>query len=589
MSFDGFSLNFVIKDLEPIITSARISKIYQANKHTIYLYLSTSQGTKILSISINPDNTLINIVDSTLDKPAEPPVFCMVLRKQLEGGRIGKIQQIGLDRIIAIDIDYIGPKGVILTKTLVCELMGKHSNIILIQDGTIIEVLRRVGENNNRVRVILPGYPYELPPEQPGLSLLDNSVDEFIAAIPRDDTTTIYRGLLGVGLGFGPVTVEEILYRSQLLTDKNTLMKNLEDDQLSKLQQGIMALKAEVMTQMHPTLILNDQQRIKAMAVFSLHTYLYNPQFKTIEYPTITELCQQSIALQGNYILDDKTLYLKQVKQELNKAQRKLVKITKELEDTSKAELLRIYADNITTYMYQFTDRADKEITVPNIYSETGEMVTIPLDQLLSLNANAQMYYNKYDKQKRAVRNIEQQIAKCQENITYLLSVQDNLQRATQHNDIEAIRQELAEHRHDKKALKTNRLVTAASKPYKFTLPNGMTVFVGKNNKQNDKLSFKIAQKTDFWLHTKDIPGSHVILQTNGEEIDEENLRLVTQIAAYFSSARNSSNVPVDMVPVRYLRKPAGAKPGYVIFTHNRTLIVHPNFDEIKEIIHNAL
>ena len=587
MSLDGFSLNPLVNELNEQLAGGRIDKICQPNKQDIYLYVRQPGKTHILYLSINPQNPMANITSYQPDNPPEPPVFCMVLRKQLEGGRIASVSQYGLDRMLLIDIDTLGIKGTIITKTLVAELMGKYSNLILIQDGMIMESFRRVGENNNRMRTVLPGQQYEVPPMQDKLNILSCDITEFKEKLKQYQSATLYQGLLATGLGFGPITIREIIYLAGFAED--ILIKDLDEKDFSSTINVICELKKMYQEKTFtPTMIIDKKRKIKAMAPFSLHTF--NAQDFTIKtYDSLNSLLEDSKHYTNSYHnLAEKDNYRRIIRNEIHRLTKKAKILTEELAKAEKAERYKIKADNLMTYQYQFKDHADEKIIVNNIYDENGGLITIALDTKLTLIQNMQAYYKKYDKLKRSVEMLKIQIKRCQKDNDYALTIENAIESSTTIADIEDIKQEMIKAGilppENKK-----KPSTAPSKPFKFVLPNGTNIYVGKNNYQNDKLTFKTAHSDDIWLHTKDIPGSHVIIDTKGEEVDEDTIFMAAQIAGYFSKARGSSKIPVDYVECKYLKKPSGAKPGFVIFTNNKTLYVTPNEDELMPIINHDL
>lgn len=583
MSLDGFSLNPLINELNDKLAGGRIDKVCQPNKQDIYLYIRQPGQTYILYLSINPQNPMANITTFQPDNPPEPPVFCMVLRKQLEGGRIASISQYGLDRMVLIDIDTLGSKGVIITKTLIAELMGKYSNLILTQDGTIIEAFRRVGENSNRVRTVLPGQNYEVPPLQDKLNILTTDTNIFINRLKTYPEATLYQALLASGLGFGPITIREIIYLAGFAED--LLIKQLEDMDFASLASIIDELKTIYQQKTFtPTLVLDQKRKIKAMSPFALH--IFNTQDFTVKtYNEINDLMEDSKNYTNSYYnLPEKDTYRRHIHNEINRLIKKQKILQEELAKAQKAERYKIKADNLMTYQYQFTDHKDTQITVNNIYDENLGTITISLDPKLTIIQNMQAYYKKYDKLKRSTEILAIQIKRCQKDTEYALTIETAIEASTTIADIEDIKQEMIKAGFLPPENKKKASI-APSKPFKFQLPNGMYLLVGKNNFQNDKLSFKIAHSDDIWLHTKDIPGSHVIIDTKGDEVDEDTLYLAAQIAGYFSKARGSSKIPVDYVECKYLKKPSGAKPGFVIFTNNKTLYVTPNEEELMPII----
>lgn len=586
MSLDGFSLKPLIDELNEKIAGGRIDRVCQPNKQDIYFYVRQPGQTYILYLSINPQNPMVNITAVQPENPPEPPVFCMVLRKQLEGGRIASVSQYGLDRMVLIDVDTLGPKGVIITKTLIAELMGKYSNLILMQDGTIVDAFRKVGENSSRVRTVLPGQQYELPPKQDKINILNTLSADFIAQVKMYQEGTLYQAVLASGLGFGPVTVREIIYLAGLYDD--LFVKDMDGSDFQSLQNAVDEMKnCYAQKEFSPTLIVDNKQKIKAMTPFALHIFPEN-NFTVKTFAAVNDLMEYSKKFASSNNLLEKDTYRRIIHNEINRLTKKEKILTEELAKAQKAEKQKIKADNLMTYQYQFKDHADKEISVPNIYDENGTLIKIALDTKLTLIQNAQAYYKKYDKLKRSQEMVQVQINHCQRDKKYAQSVEAALDTAVSIADIEDIKQEMIKAGFLPPENKKKASV-APSKPYKFSLPNGMILYVGKNNYQNDKLTFKLAHNDDIWLHTKDIPGSHVIIDTKGEEIDDDTLLLAAQIAAYFSKARTSSKVPVDYVPIRYVKKPSGAKPGFVIFTNNKTLYVTPDEERIEPIISRDL
>ncbi|MBM6833127.1 Rqc2 family fibronectin-binding protein [Megamonas hypermegale] len=586
MSLDGFSLKPLIDELNEKIAGGRIDRICQPNKQDVYFYIRQPRQTHILYLSINPQNPMVNITPVQPENPPEPPVFCMVLRKQLEGGRIASISQYGLDRMALIDIDTLGPKGVIITKTLVAELMGKYSNLILMQDGTIIDAFRKVGENNNRVRTVLPGHQYELPPVQDKLNILNANSEDFIERVKKYKEGTLYQAILASALGFGPVSVQEVIYLAGLYDD--LLIKEMDNSDFQSLQKAIDEIKScYLQKEFSPTLVLDKKQKIKAMTPFALHIFLEN-KFTVQTFDTMNDLMEQSKSFVNSNKIPEKDTYLKIIHNEINRLVKKEKILAEEFSKAQKAEKQKIKADNLMTYQYQFTDHKDKEISVPNIYDENGALIKITLDTKLTLIQNAQAYYKKYDKLKRSQEMLQIQIKQCHRDKNYAQSIEAALDTVNTFSDIEDIKQEMIKAGFIPPDTKKKASV-APSKPYKFKLPNDMTLYVGKNNYQNDKLTFKVAHNDDIWLHTKDIPGSHVIIDTKGDEIDEDTIFLAAQIAGYFSKARNSSKIPVDYVQRKYVKKPSGAKPGFVIFTNNKTLYVTPDEEQIQSIINYDL
>ncbi len=582
MSLDGFSLRPLADELNNALSGGRIDRVSQTNKQDLFFYVRQPGQTYIVYLSINPSNPMVNITNTQPENPPEPPAFCMAMRKQLEGGRIASVSQYGLDRMLLIDIDTLGSRGAVITKTLVAELMGKYSNLILTQDGTIIDALRKVGENSNRVRTVLPGQNYELPPVQDEIDILKSDGSNFIERIKMYQEASLYQAVIAAGLGFGPITAREIIYLAGLYGDLP--VKDMADIDFDSLKNAVGEMKTAYSEHdFHPTLVLDAKQKIKAMTPYALHIFPA-PQYTVKTYASMNELMEASKSYIKRSSLPEKDAYRKIIHNEISRLTKKEKLLADDLQKAEKADLQKIKADNLMTYQYQFKDHADKQIKVPDIYSTDGKELTIALDTRLTLIQNAQAYYKKYDKLKRSKDKILTQIKHCRRDRQYALTIENALDSSASLADLEDIKQELIKAgflppENRKKAS------TPPSKPFKFALPGGMILYVGKNNYQNDRLTFKSAHNDDIWLHTKDIPGSHVVIDTKGDEVDEDTLLLAAQIAAHFSKARGSSKVPVDYVPIKFVKKPSGAKPGFVIFTNNKTLYVTPDEEQIAPII----
>ena len=581
MSLDGFSMRPLARELDTILAGGRIDKVTQPNKQSIILSIRQPGINHLLHISIGPQNPSAHLLEKNLENPPEPPAFCMLLRKHIETGRIASIRQHGLDRLLLIDIDSLAGGGQIVTKTLVLELMGKYSNIILVQEGQIVDALRKIGSNSSRVRTVLPGDSYELPPGQEKLDLFDVSLEEVMSALnAQPEDSRLDKALLAVCMGFGPVSAKEVCFSAGLAP--SIRLSELEEVDYQAVRQGLSELldvtKAEAL---HPTILMDENKKILAMAAFPLH---YLPEAKVLSFDTLSQLLERADLLYGSYVLPDKDRFQKLVKNELNKAANKLVKLDAEIEEAENAELYRRRGDNLMTYQYQFRDREDAEITVADIYSETGEEITIPLDQRFTLVENMQACYKKYDKLKRGREMLLGQRQDCEMSISYLESIEASLLASSNLAEISEIHNELVTGGYLREKLKKKNNDKPAQ-PFRFTAPDGTVILVGKNNYQNDKLTFKTANHNDFWLHTKDIPGSHVILRCGGIEPAEETLLLAAELAVHFSKARGSSTVPVDYVEVRRVKKPSGAKPGFVIFTEQSTLYITPEEEKLAPIL----
>ena len=502
----------------------------------------------------------------------------MLLRKQLETGRIAAVRQEGRDRIIHLDIDVIAGGGRIVTRTLTLELIGKYSNIILHEDGIITEALRRIGENTSRVRTVYKGLPYVLPPAQEKCDLLTADTEDILARVRAEGEAKLFQALIGAVLGFGPVSAKEAAFLAGLTP--NIPVAQLDDADFAALADALAELRTW-MEKPAPSLRLDENGKVTAMAAFPLSAL---PKTTLLSYPTVSALMIDADRRLGSYVIPDRERFRRLVRTELSRAREKYEKLGAEIAAAENAEEQKIAADNLMTYQYNYVDHADDAITVTNIYSETGEALTIPLDRRLSIIQNMQAYYKKYDKLKRAQKLLAVQQDACRANIRHLESIEASLDSSTRLAEIAEIQEELiaSGYLHEKMPKKNK---DRRAQPFSFTAPDGMTILVGKNNMQNDALTFRTAAPTDLWLHVRDIPGSHVILRTGGEAPSEETLHLAAQIAAHFSKARGSSTVPVDYTAIRFVKKPSGSVPGFVRFTHEKTLFVTEDEEALAPIL----
>ena len=552
-------------ELERLLVGGRVDKITQQNKANLTLTIRQPGKTFLLRISTAPQNPSVHVVDKSPENLPEPPTFCMVLRKNLEGGRIAAIRQHQLDRIIFVDVDSIGTGGRIQTFTLAAELIGKYSNLILISDGRIVDALKRIGTTSSRVRTVLPNQDYQLPPAQDKLDIFAADVDEILSRIKLDENSRLDKAIMNACQGFGPQSVRETIYLAGLPVDMK--VDALDGKDFDSLRDALIEIRDGAK---NPTpCMVVDAGKVLAISAVKLN-YLRG-DVRTFD--TLSELLEAADALTNAYVPPDKEKFAKLTTNELRRAVNKISVLEAELAAAENADDWRIRADNLSTYRYQLKDHAAAEVTVPNIYSETGEEISIPLDRRLTVAANVTACYKKYDKLKRSTKFIAEQIELCRTEIAYLETVAHALTASTTLADIDEIRTELIAGGY----LKDARKKSASSKkpqPLKFVAPDGTEILVGKNNAQNDRLTFKLAAPDDLWLHTKDITGSHVIVRSSN--VSEETLQLAAEIAAHFSKAQGSSKVPVDYVPCRYVKKPSGAKPGFVIFTNQRTLYVTP-------------
>lgn len=564
MNLDGFSMRPLTLELEKFLVGGRVDKITQQNKANLTITIRQPGRTFLLRLSTAPQNPSVHVLKKSPENLPEPPTFCMVLRKNLEGGRVAAIRQHELDRIIFVDVDSIGAGGRIQTFTLAAELIGKYSNLILISDGQIVDALKKIGTNSSRVRTVLPNQNYQLPPAQDKLDIFAADVEKILARIKLDETSRLDKAIMNSCQGFGPQSVKETIYLAGLPNDIK--ISALDAADFDSLKSALIEIRdaAKIPT---PCMIV-DAGKVLAISAVKLNYLRGNVR----TFDTLSELLETADEIAGSYVPPDKEKFSKLVNNELRRATNKISVLESELAAAEDADVWRIRADNLSTYRYQFADHAADEIIVDNIYD--GEKISIPLDRRLTIAANVQACYKKYDKLKRSTKFIAEQIELCRTEIFYLESVAHSLTASTTLADIDEIRTELIAGGYLKDVRKKSAL-SKKPQPLKFTAPDGTEILVGKNNSQNDRLTFKLAAPDDLWLHTKDITGSHVIVRSS--HVSDETLQLAAEIAAHFSKAQSSSKVPVDYVQCKFVKKPSGAKPGFVVFTNQRTIYVTPH------------
>lgn len=581
MSLDGLSFSALVAELSAKLVGGRVEKIFQPDKYTLLLWIRQVHETHKLLISATPSHPHLFISSLPPENPSTPPSFCMLLRKHLEDGRVASVEQHDLDRIVTVDIDVRGEKGLIVTKRLIIELMGKHSNIIFVQDSIIVDAIKRVPFSISRYRQILPGKMYTLPPGQGRLNLLNTSPEIFIQTLFSSSQPLLLKALIATSMGMGPITGKEILWRAGL-PDTIFLAALDENDKKELYSAFVSVIQPFLSNTLIPTVVVDTENRLMGIAAFPLE-HLSNHSL-THTFATMSAAIEFSASLSPSIRhTPEQTILLKLISEEIARLSRKHTLLTQELTNALQAELYRQWGDILMTNLYAIPAEA-ASINLPDLYSENQDtMITIDLDSRLSPTENAQAYYAKYTKQKRAQESIKIQLLQCIDEQKYLESILIALEQAETNPEINEIRQELVAGGYIKEKGKRTSLPSAT--PIKITTPEGFTILIGKNNRQNDFVTFKQAQADDLWFHTKDIPGSHVILRTNGTAPPDSVLQTAAHFAAYFSKSRNSSNVPVDFTKRRYVKKPSGSKPGFVIYDRQQTVYITPNESLVKALI----
>ena len=563
MNLDGLTMSVLAKELNERLQTGQIQKLYQIDKTTLLFKIR----------ALNEDQSLVITVGATpamylskpiQDLPKEPSSLCMFLRKHIEGSRIVKVEQINGDRIMCIQTDKLEMDGSITSTFIYVELMGKYSNCIFVQDGVILESLIHVSPLMNRERSISPKLHYELPPNANRVSLMDFDYDEIKNLLTSFGDGTVQQSIRAIFNGFGKPLLDEVLWTANLDGDES--ITDLSPDQLDTLAKSLYELKAKLQDS-HGLLTLINENNKKAHATFTLHNY------KVLkEYSTISEALEESIHNTKSIHTADKELE-KILTAAIKKEEVRHQKIKDELDDTNKMDTYKLYGD-ILMINAHLQVQYEPSIQLPNLLSEDGELLTIPLKPNLTIVENGQWYYKLYTKLKNRMVSGEYQLNASTTKLEYLKSILYSISLATTRESLEEIRKECMDAGIIKKSKKPLSYKLGKSNYIHLTIDEG-EIFIGRNNQQNEYLTHRFAKPTDIWFHTQDIQGSHLILRLNVEPNDMI-LSKVAQYAAYFSKARETSKVPVDYTYIKNIKKPPGSPLGFVIFNTHQTMIVEP-------------
>ena len=568
MSFDGMVTYAAVQEFKDKLTLGKIEKIYQPQPEQLLFNIHTKQGKQKLFVSSAGNHSAAYLVNETPENPQEPPVFCMVLRKHLSAARISNIVQHENDRIIEIIMETVNELGFSVNKKLIIELMGKHSNILLIDMATnkIIDSIKHVSIDVNRARQILPGKLYEYPPAQEKTPFTEITAEDMQRLTSSELQPE--RAIMAEVQGISPALAETLAAAGNASGD----MGSCDGDAcFDKLRSIIYSIDAG-----EPSPVVYVDETGKPVDFHITPLSVYENSYDALEFDTFSQACAYFFSHResSNTIKQKSNDLMRVVKSHLDKAKLKTQRLNEDLIKAENSEKYRIYGELLTANLHLAKPGASS-ITVLNYYD--GSQLDIPLDPKFPPAKNAQNYYKKYGKSKTAVKEKKVQLEEVGREIEYLESVVSFIDRAASIEEIDLIKQELIESGFIR-FRKTRKEQKKASKPkpYSYTISSGKTVLVGRNNNENDWLTLKKASGTDMWFHTKDIPGSHAILFLEGMEPTEEELFETAAIAAFHSKGADSENVPVDYTKVRHVKKPNGAKPGMVIFFHNRTLYVNP-------------
>ena len=572
MPLDALCLTAVAGEVRAAVQGGKIDKIYQPTRDEVVLYIRGPAGNVRLLLSANPGHPRAHLTERNRENPEQPPMFCMLLRKHLQGARILELNQPPLERILDFRLETLDELGDRVERRLVLEAMGRSANLLLLDgEGRIVDCTRRVdGDLARGQRQLLPGLFYRQPPAVDKMNPFTLSPEELRLVLSNPLGKAWDKLLLDSFTGLSPLVARELAFRAgddseKLATELEKLGKAVEEN--------------------HFTPYLLEREG-KPVDFTFLPVLQYGPETESIPQESFSALLDDffSDRESAERVRQRGQDLVKSVTSARDRTARKLGNQARELEATKNRERLRELGDILTSNLH-LMEKGMSTFRTMDFYDPEGGEVDIPLDPLLTPQQNAAKYYKEYNKAKTAEEMLTIQIEKGEKELEYLNSVLENIALAEGEKDLQEIRQELTETgylRRPKTAAKRAKKVSG--KPMEFRSSSGLRISVGKNNSQNDLLTTKLAYKSDIWLHTQKIHGSHVILWLEGGEADAQSLTEAAQLAAYFSQARDGSKVPVDYTPVKYVKKPAGARPGMVVYTTYQTAVVEPDAELAKKL-----
>lgn len=571
MPLDAFCLAGAAQEIRRAVQGGRIDKIYQPTRDVVVLLIRGLEGNVRLLLSANPGHPRAHLTQLSRENPAEPPMFCRLLRKHLTGARILAVEQPPAERLLDFHLEALDELGDRAERRLVLEAMGRSANLILLDgEGRITDCLRRVDGDLSRQRQVLPGLFYRQPPAPDKLNPLTASPEELRAALENPLGKEPEKLLLERITGLSPLVARELVFQAggggvPLARALEELANTVKENRLT------------------PYLLVREEKSVD----FSFLPILqYGPETECRRMESFSQM------LDGFYESREVAERVRQRGQDLVKSvtsardrtRRKLANQEKELADAGDRERRRELGDILTSNLHVM-EKGMKSVRAVDYYDPEGKEVDIPLDPLLTPQQNAAKYYKEYNKAKTAEQMLTVQLEKGRRELEYLNSVLENISLAEGERDLQEIRQELSDTGYLRRPAKARaREKRVAGKPMEFRSSAGLRISVGKNNSQNDQLTTKLAFKSDIWLHTQKIHGSHVILWTQGEAPDVQSLTEAAQLAAWFSQGREGKKVPVDYTPVKYVKKPAGARPGMVVYTTYQTAYVDPDGELAKRL-----
>lgn len=580
MAFDGITIACLVSELKQELLGSRIYKIAQPEHDEILLTLKTKSGQKRLCISADASLPLIYLIQNNKPSPMTAPNFCMLLRKHIQNGRITDISQPQLERIIHITIEHLDEMGDLCHKILVIEIMGKHSNIIFCnEDFTIIDSIKHVSSAMSSVREVLPGRPYFVVQTTDKLDALTMDFDRFkqtISTKPQPLFKAIYTSITGIS----PILAQEICYRADV--DGDLPCAAMQNTDYTRIYHVFLEIQSQIKGKNFSPHIAYTASKPVEYAALPL-TIFCSSDDQIIPYDSISKLLETYYTEKNTYTrIRQKSADLRRIVQTaLERNIKKYDLQIKQMKDTEKRDCYRIYGELLNTYGYN-AETGAKFLDALNYY--TNETIRIPLDTTLSTTDNAKKYFEKYNKLKRTHEALTELTKEVESEIIHLESILTSLNIALQEADLVQIKEELVETGYIHKKV-SNKKEKTTSKPFHYLSSDGFHIYVGKNNYQNDELTFKFANGSDWWFHAKGMPGSHVIVKTNGNaELPDRVFEEAGKLAAYYSNGRNQEKIEIDYIQRKHVKKPSGAKPGFVVYYTNYSLMIDSDISSLQQI-----
>ena len=578
MAFDGNNIANIVTELNHTIVGGKINKIAQPEADELMITVKNNRTQYRLFLSASASLPLIYLTGENKQGPLTAPNFCMLLRKHIGSARILSVTQPGLERILIFELEHLNELGDICRKKLIVEIMGKHSNIIFCQeDDTIIDSIKHISANMSSVREVLPGRTWFIPHTQDKMDPLSMSREAFTETV-FGKNLPVFKAVYTSLTGFSPLIAEELCVRSGI--DPKRQAQELEETEKETLWQTTDDLVDRIRRQDFSPVIVYQEEEPLEFAAFPLTKY---QDQKSVSYESISQV------LESYYSMKNKITLIRQKSADLRRIVTTAIERTskkyelqqKQQKDTEKKEKYRIYGELLNTYGYHLEEGA-RSLEALNYY--TNEMITIPLDEHLSAAENAKKYFDRYTKLKRTEEALNELLEETRSDLEHLESIRTSLDIALDEDDLVEVREELMEYGYLRRKGSSGKKKKIVSRPFHYRSSDGFDIYVGKNNFQNDELSFKFASGNDWWFHAKGQPGSHVIVKSNGEERPARTFEEAARRAAFYSKGRQAPRVEIDYTQKKNLKKPNGAKPGFVIYHTNYSMIAEPKIHEIEEI-----